>query len=104
MSNYLRGWRDKKLYKVEFEDILHLQAYGDYVKVFTKNKTLVTKERLTIIEEQLPEKEFLKIHRSYIIALSAIRFIEGNQVQVGEIKIPIAATYKEKLMLRLKNS
>ena len=102
LQNHLFVKADKKLYKVDIEDVLYLQAYGDYVKVFTKDKTLVTKERLVKIEEELPKTHFLKIHRSYIIALSAIRYIEGNQIQIGEIKLPIAASYKEELMLRLK--
>ncbi len=94
---------DKKLYKVNFEDIFYLQAYGDYVKVFTKEKTLLTKERLNNLLQKLPKARFQQIHRSYIIALPAIQFIEGNQVQINETKLPIATTYKEELMLRLKS-
>ncbi|MFT5384780.1 MAG: DNA-binding LytR/AlgR family response regulator [Saprospiraceae bacterium] len=103
VQSYLFIKADKKLYKVDFQDILYLQAYGDYVKIFTKDKMLVTKERLANVEAELPKNHFQKIHRSYIIALSAIRFIEGNQVQVEETKLPIAATYKEELMFRVKN-
>jgi len=102
-KNHLFVKADKKLYKVDFENILYLQAYGDYVKVITKDKTLVTKERLSNIEKELPNVMFQKIHRSHVIALSAIQFIEGNQVQIGKTKLPIAATYKEELMLKLKN-
>lgn len=94
---------DKKLYKVDFEDILYLQAYGDYVKIFTKEKTLVTKDRLSNLEKELPISLFQKIHRSHTIALSAIQFIEGNQVQIGSSKLPIASSFKEELMGRLKN-
>ena len=94
---------DKKLYKIEFRNILYLQAFGDYVKVFTKEKTLLVKERLTKLETELPTTMFQRIHRSHIISFSEIQFIEGNQVQIGTTKLPIAATYKEDLMLRLKN-
>ena len=94
---------DKKLYKVEFNTILYVEAYGDYVRIFTKEKTLLVKERLTKIEAELPKTLFQRIHRSYIISLSAIHFIEGNQMQIDTIKLPIATTYKEELMLKLKN-
>lgn len=94
---------DKKLYKLSVDDILYLQAYGDYVKVYTKEQMLLTKERLSNIEEELPSAAFQRIHRSYVISLRALQFIEGNQVQIAETKLPIAATYKEELMLRLKN-
>ena len=103
LSSYLFVKADKKLYKVEFSTILYLQAYGDYVRIFTKEKTLLTKERLSNIETELPKTLFQKIHRSHIISLAAIQFIEGNQVQIGTTKLPIATTYKEELMLKLKN-
>ena len=64
---------------------------------------LLTKERLSKLEKELPPGVFLRIHRSYIIQLEAIEFIEGNQVQIDDIKLPVAATYREELMLRLKN-
>ncbi len=94
---------DKKLYKVDFQDINYLEAYGDYVKVFTKDKMLLTKERLATIEQQLPQGLFFRIHRSYIIALSAIDFIEGNLVKIGKEKLPISEGLKEGLMEKLKD-
>ena len=95
---------DKKLYQLDTTDILYLQAYGDYVKVFTKDKMLITKERLTNLEGQLPEDSFQRIHRSYIVALAAIEFVEGNQVKVGEELLPVAITYREQLLLNFKKN
>jgi DNA-binding LytR/AlgR family response regulator len=95
---------DKKLYQVDTEDIRYLQAYGDYVKVFTNDKTLVTKERLTNLEALLPKDGFQRIHRSYIVALSSIEFIEGNQVKIGADYLPVTVNYKEGLLLKLKKS
>jgi len=93
---------DKKLYKIDFQDITHLEAYGDYVKIFTKDKMLLTKERLNTLELQLPSEQFTRIHRSYVIALSAIEFIEGNMVKVGKEKLPISENLKEELLEKLK--
>ncbi|MBK9017793.1 MAG: response regulator transcription factor [Saprospiraceae bacterium] len=93
---------DKKLYKVDFQDISYLEAYGDYVKIFTKDKMLLTKERLNTVEQQLPPVQFFRIHRSYIVALSAIEFIEGNTVKVGKEKLPISENLKEALIDSLK--
>ncbi len=95
---------DKKLYQLNPLDIQYLQAYGDYVKIFTGEKTLVTKERLIKLEAMLSREHFQRIHRSYIVALSAIEFIEGNQVKVGTAKLPVAVTYKEALLLKLKKN
>ena len=94
---------DKKLYKVAIQDILYLQAYGDYVKVFTKQKLIVTKRRLSNLEQELPDEFFQRIHRSYIVALDAVEFIEGNQVYINDTKLPIAATYHQNFLLKIKN-
>jgi len=100
--NYLVVKADKKLYKLNFDEILYLQAYGDYVKIFTTQKTLLTKERLSILKENLPNDRFQKIHRSYIISLEAISFLEGNQVKVGENFLPISNTYRDELLTKLR--
>lgn len=100
-SGFLLVKADKKLYKVDFQDITRLEAYGDYVKIFTKDKMLLTKERLNTVEQQLPSDQFARIHRSHIIALAAIEFIEGNLVKVGEQKLPISENLKELLLEKL---
>lgn len=93
---------DKKLYKVGFRDILYLEAYGDYVKIFTKDQMLLTKERLTTLEEGLPKQDFLRIHRSYLISFNAIEFLEGNRVKIGPVKLPVSPAMKEGLVKRLE--
>ena len=88
----------KKLFKVEYDDILYVEAYGDYVKIYTREKKLLTKQRLSDIENELPKGVFFKIHRSFIIALQAIDFIEGNMVNIGTNKLPISQVYKSELI------
>lgn len=92
---------DKKLYKVDFQDIIYLEAYGDYVKIFTKEKMLLTKERLNTVEQQLPPERFVRIHRSFVISLAAIEFIEGNSVKVGKEKLPVSENLKDALLEKL---
>ena len=100
-SGFLLVKADKKLYKVDFQDITRLEAYGDYVKIFTKDKMLLTKERLNTVEQQLPVAQFVRVHRSHIIALSAIEFIEGSLVKIGGEKLPISENLKEDLLVKL---
>lgn len=92
---------DKKLYRVPFSDIRYLESLGDYVKVHTPDKVLVTKERLKNIESKLPEGDFVRIHKSYICPLAAINYLEGNRLRVGENYLPIGQTYKEGVLARL---
>jgi Response regulator of the LytR/AlgR family len=93
---------DKKVYKVNYDDIMYLQSFGDYVKVFTNEKCLVVHDTFKNMQEQLPEREFVRIHKSYLIAFGKIQYIEGNQVKIGNELIPIGLNYKEELTKRLK--
>lgn len=94
---------DKKWYRLNLDDILYLEAFGDYVKIFTKEKMLLTKERLGNLEAQLPDSQFFRIHRSYLISLAALDFVEGNMVAIGKVKLPVSANVKENLLLRLQS-
>ncbi len=95
---------DRKLFQVPVEEILYFQAYGDYVKIYrTRNKVLVTKERLSSLESEIDSNLFMRIHRSYIVSVNAIQFIEGNQVSINDTLIPVSATYREQLMEKLEN-
>lgn len=100
-AGYLLVKSDKKLFKVDFGEILYLEAFGDYVKVFTKQKMLLTKERLATLEGALPSDTFMRVHRSFIIAVSAIEFLEGNQVKVGSTKLPVSVGLREALLKKL---
>lgn len=92
---------DRKLYPLPFNSILYLQAFGDYVKVFTKNQRYLPKETLQNIEKRLPENQFIRVHRSYLVALEAIQYIEGNHLTIDNQIIPIGQSYKEQLLQRL---
>jgi DNA-binding LytR/AlgR family response regulator len=93
---------DKRIFRVAIDDIFHLEALGDYVKVTTKEKDHVVNETLRDLLQQLPSHLFLRVHKSFAIAKNKIRFIEGNFIRVGEKDIPIGATYKEEVITLLK--
>ena len=102
-SGFILLKSDKKVYKVNYEDITYLQSFGDYVKVFTSGKCLVVHDTFKNIQEQLPEREFVRVHKSYLIAFGKIQYIEGNQVKIGNELIPVGLNYKEDLAKRLKD-
>ena len=95
---YLIIKSDKKMHKIDYNDLLYFNSIGDYVKVFTKNKVLITNDTLKSIEVQLPQQYFIRIHKSFIISINAIQYIEGNQVKVANELLPIGLTYKDKLI------
>lgn len=89
---------DKKLHRIDFGEILFFGSIGDYVKVHTTDKVLITNDTLRGIEDTLPGDRFIRIHKSYIVSLPAIRYVEGNQVKVGNELLPVGLTYKDKLL------
>ena len=95
---YLIVKSDKKMHKIDYNDILYFNSMGDYVKVFTKNKVLITHDTLKSIEVHLPGQHFIRMHKSFIISIRAIQYIEGNQVKVVNDLLPIGLTYKDKLI------
>ncbi|RYF83537.1 MAG: response regulator transcription factor [Chitinophagaceae bacterium] len=89
------------LKRISIEDILFLEAMGDYVKVHTTPKFHVVHATLKSIEEKLPASKFLRVHRSYIVAINKIDFIQEGTISIGKTTIPVADTHKANLNKRL---
>jgi DNA-binding LytR/AlgR family response regulator len=93
---------DKKTFRVVIDDIVHLEAMGDYVKVTTKEQSYLINDTLRDLLEQLPQSAFIRVHKSFAIARNKINFLEGNYIRVAGKDIPVGATYKEQLAAELK--
>lgn len=91
-SFFLKG--DKKHHQVHFESILFIEAYGHYSKVYLENEMILSHEKISSLEEFLPDSSFIRTHKSFIVAKNKIRLIEGNRIFIEEHKIPIGQTYK----------
>ena len=89
---------DKKVHQTELSSILYLEACGDYVKVVTSKEKLLVHDTLARLLDILPGEEFIRIHRSYVISLQKIRYIEGNQIAVGDEILPMGQVYREDFM------
>jgi DNA-binding LytR/AlgR family response regulator len=92
---------NKKLFRIALSAILYIQSMGDFLKVVTEDKTYISSETLRNMETQLPAKKFCRIHKSYIISVGAVQYIEGNQLKIGKEILPIGATYKDQLQKAL---
>jgi DNA-binding LytR/AlgR family response regulator len=88
---------NSKFFKVNFPSIVYIEGMKDYLKIHTTENTLVTHQTMNDIEKILPAKQFLRIHKSYIISLTHIRAIYGNSVEMENATIPIGVNYKEKI-------
>ncbi len=92
---FLKG--DKKYHQVNAKQILFIEAYGNYTKLFLEEEMIIGHQKISSFEELLPKECFLRIHKSYIIALDKIRSIEGNRVMIREHEIPIGQTYRKEI-------
>jgi DNA-binding LytR/AlgR family response regulator len=97
-GDYILLKADKKLHRVNLSDISHLEALGDYVKVFYNDTFILVHDTLQRLLDQLPDKEFIRIHKSYVISTSKISYVEGNQVIIRELEIPIGQTYRDNFL------
>ncbi len=97
-QNFIFIKADKKTIKLNFEDIKYIEGLGDYIKIHTKSKTIISKLTIKKMEELLPDNLFPRVHKSFIISLQLIDSIEGNQIEIGALKIPIGQMYRQAFM------
>ena len=103
-SNYFFIKADNKLVKLFFDEVLFAEALQNYVVIHTKDKKYITYLTFKAVEDYLPGAQFIKTHKSYIIAASKIDSIEGNDIRIGQHHIPISRNLKEEVMEKLVNN
>jgi DNA-binding LytR/AlgR family response regulator len=84
-------------HRIVFTDIRYIEGYGNFVKVYMSKKMILVAETMTAIEKRLPEDRFLRVHKSYVVAVAKIDRIEDNMIRIGEKLIPIGKTYKREV-------
>lgn len=92
---------DNKLVKINYGDVLFVEALQNYVAIHTISKKYITYLTLHSIEESLPASQFVKTHKSFIVAMNKVESIEGNEIKIGSHSISISRTEKETVMERL---
>lgn len=87
-----------KLIKLNFKDIFFIEGMKDYLKIVTEHKTHVIHQTMKSMEESLPANAFMRVHKSYIIALAAIKQIDGNCIETDKGGVPLSNTYRDALL------
>lgn len=93
---------DKTLHRVDFDDIKYIESDRDYVKIVKEGENLMLLQTLKHWENMLPGKNFARVHKSYIVNISRIDKIIGNQIKIGDTVIPIGRYYKEDFMDKIE--
>ncbi len=84
--------------KIFYESILYVEACQNYIWIHTAGEKYMTLTPMRSLKEQLPEGKFLRIHKSFIVAIGKIRSLAGNEVTIGQTRIPVSKNYKDDLM------
>lgn len=88
---------DKRLFKVDISKIQYIESIGDYAKIHIDDKVLISSETLKGYEQILPSNQFVRIHKTYIISLNFVNYLEGNQISINDMKLPVGKAYRDSL-------
>lgn len=100
-QDFLTVKADYKIYKINYSDLIYIEGQHEYVTFHTSKRRITALYSLKNLEELLPSEQFLRTHKSYIISFHHIEDIEGNNVTVAGVKLPIGGSYRDNLMSRL---
>ncbi|WP_031425511.1 LytR/AlgR family response regulator transcription factor [Flavimarina sp. Hel_I_48] len=92
---------DRQMVKISFDSILYVESLSDYIQIYTLEKTYVVREKISSIEKKLPKGKFLRIHRSFIIALAKIESYTHEQLVINANSIPISRSYRDMVLQKL---
>ena len=91
-----------KTQKINYDEILFFEGLGDYVAIHTKTEKVLTLEKMKYFEQTLSPKKFIRVHKSFIVSIGKIEFIEKNRIIIEKKHIPIGATYSDKFWKKIK--
>lgn len=99
VQTHLMVRADYKLRRIEYNDILLIEGLDDYIQIHLSNKSkIVTRLSMKNIIDKLPEKEFVRVHRSYIISIKKVKSIQSKTITIEEFVIPIGDTFKYQVL------
>jgi DNA-binding LytR/AlgR family response regulator len=102
-DTFLHLRADRKTVQIALDEILYIESIRDYIKVVTREKTIISKQSISSLEETLPGNAFVRIHRSYIVAISKIESYTSELVEIARQELPISRMYRldvEKILQR----
>ncbi len=95
LSDFIFVKTEHKIQKVYLNDILFIEGLKDYISIFTPAERIITLQNMKKMEDALPEKHFIRVHKSYIVSINKIDSIERSRIFIGDKVIPVGDTYRE---------
>jgi len=93
-GNYIFVKTENRLQKVAFSEILFIEGQGDYLKIVTPTAKIMTLQNFKKFEDTLPPENFIRVHKSYLVAINKIESISRNRIKIGNVLIPVSDSYK----------
>ncbi|PWK19698.1 LytR/AlgR family response regulator transcription factor [Xanthomarina spongicola] len=97
-NNFMFVRSDRRMIKIDFDAIIYIESFSDYIKIHLANETIVTRETISAIEAKLPNKQFIRIHRSFIIALAHISSFTNEHIVIHGQALTISRSYKKEVL------
>lgn len=101
ISDFIFVRSDRKMIKIDFQDVLYIESLSDYLKIHTATNTITTRETISNIETKLPQQKFLRCHRSFIVSIPKIRSFTTEYIEVSKSVIPISRSYRTFVLEKL---
>src|SRR6201986_2853007 len=95
LSDFIFVKTEHKIQKVYLNDILFIEGLKDYISIFTPSERIITLQNMKKMEDALPERHFIRVHKSYIVSINKIDSIERSRIFIGDKVIPVGDTYRE---------
>ncbi|HYK76607.1 MAG TPA: LytTR family DNA-binding domain-containing protein [Daejeonella sp.] len=103
VQNFIFVKTEHKIQKIYLNDIQYIEGLKDYISIFTQSERIITLQNMKKMEEALPAPAFVRVHKSYIVALDKIDTIERSRIQIKDKIIPIGDTYREHFFKLIEN-
>ncbi|BFP42850.1 LytTR family DNA-binding domain-containing protein [Flavobacteriaceae bacterium GF1] len=100
-KDYLFVKTEYRMEKISFTDILFIEGMGDYRNIQTPRKKILTLQTFGELEKYLPKDRFIRVHKSYLVSIDKIEFVERSRIKIGDKRIPISDTYKDGFFQRI---
>ncbi|MFK7933411.1 MAG: LytR/AlgR family response regulator transcription factor [Saprospiraceae bacterium] len=94
-SNFISLKDNKVIYRISHTDINYIQSWGNYLKFFLRDQQIkIVRKTIKTVEFELPADQFIRIHKSYIVNINYIKAIDGNQIKIEDLQLPIGKSYQ----------
>jgi DNA-binding LytR/AlgR family response regulator len=100
-KDYILVKSEHRVHRIRLKDIDYIQSMQAYVSFYCNGERIMSLNTMKRLEVELPKDQFIRVHKSYIIAIDKVEILEGNQVVIGTQRIPIGASYREVVMAEI---